>query len=157
MATSNAYLAEFKIASVDPIATRVTATETRLTTDETNITNLQNTAAIKVLSAAITHTLASAAPQAIGTLPAGCVVVGAMINVTTAFNGTSPLLDLGVTGTIGALVANTDVTEGTPGAYIKWPAASNLVGAAGGTPIIGTFSYSGTPSTGAATCKVFYI
>lgn len=150
MSTSNSYFHEFKVAEVDPVTARVAV-------NEAGIAAIVATPAIKVLSAAITFNKTSAAAQTIGTLPAGAVVVGAMINVTTAFNGTSPLLDLGVAGTIGALVANTDVTEGTPGAYIKWPAASNLVGGTGGTAIIGTFSYSGSPTTGAATCKVFYI
>ena len=50
-------------------------------------------------------------------LPANIIVVGAHVEVTTAFNGTSPALSVGVNDEVDDIVKASDVTAVTVGAY----------------------------------------
>ena len=150
MSTSNAFHYTFKEEEFDPAVARITALESA-------VTALQAVSHIKVISGTITKAATSGEAVTIGTLPAGGIVVGALIHVSQAFNGTGPTLDVGAGTDADALIANTDVTEGTIGSYEKWPAANNIIGATGGTALTATLTVTGTPTTGAATVKVFYI
>jgi len=92
----------------------------------------------------------------IGKLPKGCLAVGGIVEITTAFNGTTPTLNIGLASDADGLVANSSITVGTKGVYVKLPAATNVVGASGGTNV--TATVGGTSVTaGAADVWLLYV
>jgi len=71
-----------------------------------------------------TYVGASGGTVAVGTLPPGAVIDKVEVGIMTAFAGTSPTIDVGVSGTVGAYLANTKVTEATVGTYANYPSAT---------------------------------
>lgn len=64
----------------------------------------------------------------LGTVPSGSVIMHVRILVTTVFNGTSPTLQGGTTGTGTNLFTNTDAVPGTLGPKIPANAANQAAG-----------------------------
>lgn len=97
-----------------------------------------------------------------GVLPQGAqLLLSGHAAVETAFNGTSPSVLLGITGTTDAIMAAGDITEGTTGLYAV--AAASLksggfhVPAAADTPIYITYSVSGSPTAGKVRFAIPYV
>jgi len=62
-------------------------------------------------------TLSTALGKQKATLPAGALIDGVTVYLETAINGTTPQFQVGIPGTLTALVADATVTEATPGIY----------------------------------------
>lgn len=82
----------------------------------------------------------------VGVLPAGAIVVGAGVVVSTAFNGTSPILQIGTSGDADGFATN--LALGTIG-NIVWDelATSNDLYSASEVTITCTVSATGNDST----------
>lgn len=94
----------------------------------------------------------------IGTLPANCIVTGAIVRVGTAFNaGTTNVLVVGTSGGSNAdIVAAGDVNEGATGTTLITTGLGLSITA--DTPIYAKFTETGTAATaGAADVVVTYI
>lgn len=94
------------------------------------------------------------------TLPAGAVVVGVKVVITTAFDGTTPVLDIG-RGSTANYFAN-DLDASSAGALLDDATGMNEklfeTALTAETPVTATFAVAeGTPSQGAAAVAVFYV
>ncbi|MDX9787925.1 MAG: hypothetical protein RBT11_14160 [Desulfobacterales bacterium] len=87
----------------------------------------------------------------IGTLPAGAVIRKVEVGIRTGFNGTSATIDIGKTGTANAYMANTAITEATPGTYTAIPDVAAL---AADTAVLATVG--GTVGTTGDATIIFY-
>jgi len=90
-----------------------------LQTDGTGITSWVSTASGAAYDTNVAHvgTYTDASPYSMFTLPANAIIKSVSVNVTTAFNGTSPAISLGVTGTTSKWLPSTDVDLTTVGQY----------------------------------------
>jgi hypothetical protein len=89
----------------------------------------------------------------VGRLPSGAVIHKVEVGIRTGFDGSSATIDVGNADTVGAYMANTAVTEATPGAYVAYPNATltedtdilatvgGTVGSVGDATIIVTATY----------------
>lgn len=97
---------------------------------------------------------ATATAKELWTLPANCAVIKAMAFVDTAFAGsTDDAVTLGITGTADALLAASDISEGTVGVY----ANDVVLYAAAATKIYATYTRTGTTTAGKARFYLTYI
>lgn len=98
-------------------------------------------------------TFESVSPHAIFTPPANAVISKVLVNVTEAFNGTSPQLSVGVSGTPAKYMGTTENILGTIGVYEVEPRLTE-----DGSPeeIIITFSTGSGASAGACDVSVLY-
>lgn len=98
------------------------------------------------------------ASQVVAKVPAGCIVLDVILNITTAFAGTSVTIDVGDASDTDRFIANADVTENAVGftrssktsaagaAGHVYSSDTNIVASVGGTSL----------SAGAATVYVLY-
>lgn len=111
--------------------------------------------AVKFGTVAYTDTTA----KTLFTLPKGAVIVGGVVNVSTAFNsGDSALLDLGLAATANALANDLDVD--TAGQLVSGFAVAALFAAplTADTAVTATYIGAGTAANaGAATVAVYYV
>ena len=106
-------------------------------------------AIIKSLRSALVFGTSS--PLAIGTPAANSVITKIIVKVTTAFNGTAPLLDIGIAGTTDLYMDRTEIDLNAIGTYIV-----NLYELDGaGTAMIGTYA-ADSSTAGAASIFVEY-
>ena len=103
------------------------------------------------------NTAGAATGVAMGTLPANSYIIDIVVKVTTAFNaGTTNVLKVGKTGTLGAYVDTADVDETSATAQ----RVTTGIGSIGSTavPVLISYAETGTAaSTGAATVTIAYI
>jgi len=94
----------------------------------------------------------------IGTVPAGSKIVDVHIYIDTAFNGTTPTLQGGTTGTGTNLFTNTDSVPGTVGEKEAASAAGQARGLifTADTDLFASFTGAGA-TTGAATVIVEFV
>lgn len=91
-------------------------------------------------------------PLAIGTpSAANSIISKVIVKVTTAFDGTAPLLDIGVSGTVDAYMDQTEIDLTTIGTYV----VDLFELDAGPTAIIGTYA-ADSSTAGAASILVKY-
>lgn len=82
----------------------------------------------------------TASPVAIGTPAANSIITKVIVKVNTAFDGTAPTLDVGVSGTVDRYMDQTEIDLATQGTYVV-----DLYEADGaGTAIIGTYAADGS-------------
>lgn len=93
-----------------------------------------------------------AAGVLIGMLPQNAFITGQWMEIVTAFNGTTPVITV---GTVGAaynnLMADADITDGTPGVYSPALAANKYgrgLTAAGDVGVYIKLAVTGAPSAG---------
>lgn len=87
---------------------------------------------VKILKGVVSYNNTS--PVTVFKIPAGALVMGAMLRVKTAFAGTSPTLDFGDEDGATSFIPNASVTEGTEGWY---PAGAEITS-------YGAYLYDGT-------------
>jgi len=108
------------------------------------------TAISKNLQAALVF--GTSTPVAIGTPSiANSVITKVIVDVTTAFDGTAPLLDIGISGTVDLYMDQTEIDLKTIGVYVVDVYKLD----AGPTAIIGTYA-ADSSSAGAASIMVKY-
>lgn len=93
----------------------------------------------------------ASSPVSMFTTPASSQIYTIIVYVDTAFDGASPTLSIGVTGTTSKYGATTQVDLKTVGVY-EWDPAVAIVG---GEALIATYSASGS-TVGAARIQVVY-
>ena len=93
-------------------------------------------------------------PKTLFTLPASTVIVDAFVNVTTAFNGTSPYIEIGDSSDTDGLIPSSSIdltttgfqalSESEKGAYL-WDGTYKKVHAlTSSTDILATFDFGGS-------------
>ena len=115
-----------------------------------------HTQQVSFLRKGISHGGVSAQTVTIGTIPAGSLILLPLsgVLVTTIFDGTTPVLDIGITGTLEkygsdlALTAKAFVPIDVPTADMYVTADKTL---------IGTFAVTGTPTAGAAIVIIAFV
>lgn len=115
---------------------------------------------VHYLRRTVTYADTSGTQFEIGAIPAGSVVIGTTVCVTTAFNaGTTNVLIVGTSGDDDALVDASGVTEGSIGVARVAPATlGGLLSASASTVIYSKYTQSGTAATaGSAEVIVEYI
>ena len=68
---------------------------------------------LKIFKGKVTYSDTS--PVTICTIPAGCVLIGAFVNVTTAWSGTSPTVDVGDSADPDGIIPNASIDLATTG------------------------------------------
>lgn len=119
------------------------------------LTRPRNASIAGASSIAEAEILFSDASQDVVDLPAGAVVTRVWASVEVAFNGTAPLLTVGITGSQEKYLAAADITEGTPGIYPaagKGPFARNAA-----AETVKAFFSATTPTTGRARIYIEYV
>lgn len=94
----------------------------------------------------------TSSPLSLLTLPIGYGIKSILVNVTTPFNGTTPTLSIGISGTTDKYVATSDLDLTVMGAF-PLELASNS--ATVQESVIGTFS-SGSSTAGTAEITITY-
>jgi len=113
-------------------------------------------AAVRYGTVAYTDTTA----KTLFTLPRGSVLLDAVVIVKTAFNGTSPVLDIGLGASANAIADDLTANAATTlrlGAGTSWGLAKFYdAPLAADTAVTATFSASGSPSAGLAVVVIWY-
>jgi len=91
--------------------------------------------------------------EVVFSVPANTEVLGVIIAVTTAFNGTIPSVSLGISGTTGQLVGTNDFDCTTIGQYAVW---NKPVTYTSDTSLIATIVAGGGGTTGALNFQLVY-
>jgi len=128
-----------------------------LQTDGSGNTSWVSAASTATTIQTITHTVlySDTSPYAYFTLPINAVIEQINVNVTTAFNGISPSLSVGVTGTTSKWMTALQNNLGTVGGYTT--DLCRFVATSGSTQaIIITFSPGGAATAGAANVQLWY-
>jgi len=121
--------------------------------DNTEWDDLGPAAAVTLVNKNLKADLAddTSSPLAIGTPTAACVVTKVIVNVTEAFNGTAPTLDIGISGDTDAYMDQEEIDLKTIGTYVVDLYAADT----GPTAIIGTYA-ADSSTAGAANIILKY-
>ncbi len=122
------------------------ATGAALTTDGAGTLSFTSLNAVGINVQTEAFTEATSSPLTIFTPPANATILRVIVKITAAAAGGSPTLDVGVSGTVGLYMANTDIDVSTVGTYTVEPNAN-----VGGSPsaVILTIVPSAQTFTGA--------
>ena len=96
--------------------------ENHLNTDHltfsSNQLSLTNTPDKLVKHLRATVDFETTSPHTVGTVPLGAIITKVIVKTTTAFNGTSPTIDLGVSGSTSKYLYNGNYSITTANTYI---------------------------------------